>query len=412
MKDCCSEPGLMPVEEALATILETVNPIGETRFCLVQEALAEVLAEDQMAQVAVPPADNSAMDGYAIHSQDIGPGSQTALPVSQRIPAGIAPEPLKAGTAARIFTGAMVPAGADTVVMQEDCTLNDEAISFTSDKVKPGQHVRACGQDLMPGAIVTPAGRKLQAQDLGVLTSVGIAEVPVTRRLRVAILSTGDELVDPGTPLQAGQIYNSNRAMLHGLLQSLNIEVVDMGRAEDTFDATVAALQQAAKEADLVMTTGGVSVGEEDYVKIAVEELGQLNLWRLAIKPGKPLAYGSIAGVPFFGLPGNPGSVFVTFLIMARPYLLAMQGASHIEPTEVRAVAGFSVAKPGKRKEYCRARLDQGSDGVPRVMLYDNQSSGVLSSASWANGFAVIDVGQQIREGDLVTFIPFSSLFS
>jgi len=305
-----------------------------------------------------------------------------------------------------------MPAGADTIVMQEDCTLNDGAISFSSSEVKPGQHVRARGQDLMPGAVVMPAGRKLQAQDLGVLTSVGIAEVPVTRQLRVAILSTGDELVDPGTPLQAGQIYNSNRAMQHGLLQSLNIEVVDMGRVEDTFEATVAALRQAAKEADLVITTGGVSVGEEDHVKAAVEDLGQLNLWRLAIKPGKPLAYGSIAGVPFFGLPGNPGSAFVTFLIIVRPYLLAMQGASRLEPTVVKAIADFSITKLGKRREYCRARLEQSADGVPRVKLYDNQSSGVLSSASWANGFALIEIGQQVSEGDLVTFMPFSAFYN
>ena len=411
MGDCCSSPGLMPVEEAKAKILATVKPLTEFRMVPVDQALGLILAEDQVAQTAVPPADNSAMDGYAIRYADLSEGESTTLTVSQRIPAGVAPQLLEEGTAARIFTGAETPANADTVVMQEDCTVDGDTITFPNKEVeKQGQHVRPRGQDLAEGSTVLQAGRRLLPQDLGVLASVGVGEVKVVRPVKVAILSTGDELVEPGTPLQPGQIYNSNRAMLAGLLEGLNIEPVDVGFVEDTLEATKAALLRAAEQADVIMTTGGVSVGEEDHVKPAVEQLGSIDLWKMAIKPGKPLAYGEVNGTPFFGLPGNPASAFVTFLVVAREYLLAMQGAQELAPLSITAQANFSLKKGGKRKEYFRARLSVDEQGRNQVSLYDNQSSGVLSSASWGNGLAVVEMDQLVTTGDAVEFIPFDSL--
>ena len=364
MSDCCSAPGLMPVEEAKARILATVKPLTEFRMVPVQEASGLILAEDQIANTAVPPADNSAMDGYAISYGDLSDADSTTLRVSQRIPAGAAPEPLLAGTAARIFTGAEVPANADTIVMQEDCVADGDSITFPNKEVeKQGQHVRPRGQDLAEGVKVLSAGSRLLPQDLGVLASVGVAEVKVARPIKVAILSTGDELVEPGEALGPGQIYNSNRAMLAGLLQGLNIEPVDVGFVEDTLEATKAALLKAAELADVIM-------------KIS----------------------------------GNPASAFVTFLVVAREYLLALQGATELEPLTVTAQAGFSLKKPGKRKEYFRGRLEVNDQGVNEVNLFDNQSSGVLSSASWGNGLAIVEMDQTVQPGDRIQFIPFSSL--
>jgi molybdopterin molybdotransferase len=401
----------MPVEQAKAKILATVQPLSDYRMVSVYEALGLILAEDQIAKTSVPPADNSAMDGYAIRYQDLSDGTTTTLTVSQRIPAGAAPRRLQDGTAARIFTGAELPENADTIVMQEDCTVDGDSISFPNQEIaKQGQHVRPKGQDLAEGSVVMPAGRRLLAQDLGVLASVGIAEVKVVRPIKVAILSTGDELVEPGGELGPGQIFNSNRAMLTGLLKGFNIEPVDVGFVEDTLEATKVALLDAASKADIIMTTGGVSVGEEDHVKPAVEELGSINLWKMAIKPGKPLAFGEVSGTPFFGLPGNPASAFVTYLIVVREYLLAMQGATELAPLSVVAQANFSLKKAGKRKEYFRARLEVDEQGVNQVSLYDNQSSGVLSSASWGNGLAVVEMDQLVQSGDAIEFIPFDSL--
>lgn len=400
---CCDKPGLMPVEQALQTLLESVTVTTATETVSIVAALGRVLAEDVRSSVDVPPADNSAMDGYCLRLEDYLPGE--SLPLSQRIAAGVAPEPLQPCTAARIFTGAEVPENADTVVMQENVTATETGIQI-NESPRLGQNIRPRGQDIQSGQVVLAKGSRVRPQDMGLLASVGVAEILVYKPLRVAILSTGDELVEPGNPLQKGQIYNSNRYTLIGMLRGLGLDILDLGVVPDDVEATEAAFIKAASEADVVLSSGGVSVGEEDHIKGVLERLGHLAFWRLAIKPGKPFTLGRIMETPFAGLPGNPAAVFVTFALLCRPWLLKMQGASNYMPMELEARAGFSTRKPGGRQEYLRARLVTSEQG-PRVETYPNQSSGVLFSASWGNGFAVVPPGQVVSEGDLVRFLPF-----
>ena len=373
------------------------------------KALGCVLARDVVSSIAVPGDDNSAMDGYALRAVD----AHEQLPVSQRIPAGSVGAQLKPGTAARIFTGAAIPPGADTVVMQENCELLDGCIVING-SVSAGQNIRLQGQDISSGSIVLCAGRRLRPQDVGLLASVGMAQVSVYKPLKVAILSTGDELVDPSNigkdkELPAGQIYNSNRYTLAGLLSNLNVEVVDGGIIPDDPDATARALQSAADAADCVICSGGVSVGEEDHVKDQVEKLGKLDLWKLAIKPGKPLAFGRIGETPFFGLPGNPTSVFVTFCLVARPYLQKLQGLAEAAPIKLTARARFNSGRPGGRQEYRRVTVQNGEAGLV-ASDYVNQSSGVLSSVSHSNAFAIIAPGEVVTEGDQVEVILLDHL--
>jgi molybdopterin molybdotransferase len=389
----------LPVEEALTRVLAQVpvnaRPVVELDL---MEALGAVLAEDLVSPMAVPREDNSAMDGYALRAQD-APGP---LPISQRITAGTVGAPLQLGTAARIFTGAVIPQGADTVVMQENCQELDGCVTI-SGAVDAGQNIRRAGQDIVSGSVVLKAGRRLRPQDLGLLASIGTARVSVYRPLKVAILSTGDELVDPASAatLQPGQLFNSNRYTLAGLLKHLNMEVIDAGIIPDDPEATGRALQAAAAMADCVISSGGVSVGEEDHVKRQVEKLGRLDLWKLAIKPGKPLAFGSIDGTPFFGLPGNPTSVFVTFCLVARPFLLKLQGLVEGEAVTIMAVAAFTCDRPGSRQEYRRVTVRNTAAGL-EAKDYGNQSSGVLSSVSHSNAFAIIPPGTVVKKGDLV----------
>ena len=399
---------LTPVEEAIDHLLGKAPAITKNELLPLTESLGRVLAQDYQVPADVPPADNSAVDGYALHAEDYIPGQ--ALSVSARIPAGSAPSPLKPGSAARIFTGSEVPAGANTVIMQERIEVTEGGILINTE-VKADQNIRRRGQDLAQGSLALKKGTKIRSQEMGLLASMGVAEVAVVKKLRVAILSTGDELVDPGNPLGPGQIYNTNRFTLLGLLAEAGCDVVLCETLRDTRSVTRETLERAAAQADLIITSGGVSVGEEDHVRAVLEESGELSLWRMASKPGKPLAFGSIKGTPVLGLPGNPAAVLVTFLIVGMPYIRTCQGQLQIHPVGQRVPATFTVTSPSVRREFVRARTES-INGDTRVSAYPNQSSGVLSSACWADGLAVIPEHATVAEGDLLTYYPFTELLS
>lgn len=414
MSDCgCSsvaEPSMKPLEEALALLLSHAQAVPEYDTVSLAEANGRVLAEPVISQINMPPWDNSAMDGYAVNTADLNETPCT-LPVSQRIPAGAAPEPLAAGTAARIFTGAPVPPNADAVVIQEVCEQQGDQVTIRQ-SAAPGANIRNAGEDTRIGQEVLQAGTRLGAQHIGLAASVGVSELTVYRRLKVALFSSGDELISPGQPLGPGQIYNSNEYTLRALLQALGCEIISLGIVKDTFEATCDALSRAAGQADLVMTSGGVSVGEEDHLKPAVEALGSLDLWKIAIRPGKPLAFGHIQGTPFIGTPGNPVSLFVTFCLFARPFILKRQGVREAEqtPTPILARADFDWPKAEKRREFARAQLNLDAQGEAQVSLYSSRSSGVLNSLTWANGLAILPEQQTLVRGDMVQFLPFSEL--
>ncbi len=403
-------PGLKSLEDALALMLEHAGPTGSVEVLPIADALGRVLAEPVTSQVDVPPWDNSAMDGYAVRSADAAVAG-TSLPVSQRIPAGASGQLLDPGTFARIFTGAPVPEGADTVVIQEVCRAEGDKVSIDAPP-RQGANIRRAGEEIRGGAEIITSGTRLLPQHLGLAASVGVGELKVHSRLRVALLSSGDELVMPGNALGPGQIYDSNRFTLGGLLQAMGCEVQSMGIVEDTLEATLDALSQAAVDADLVLASGGVSVGEEDHIKPAVERLGRLDLWKIAIRPGKPLAFGHIGDTPFIGTPGNPVSLFVTFCLFARPFIRRMQGIASADYGGIYAKADFDWPKPDKRREFARARLQRNAEGESMVSVFPSRSSGVLSSVTWANGLAVIPEGKTLKQGDPVEFIPFTELLT
>ncbi len=420
MSDCGCDylpDKLMPLQEALDLLLQDVIQVSETEILPLLDCLGRILAVDIKSDVNVPPADNSAMDGYAVRCVDLEKADDRGLEISQRICAGKTGTRLKSGTVARIFTGASVPDGADAVVMQEYvCQQNGKAVfdaSITKKKYVAGRHIRKAGEDIQSGQIILGKGKKLRPQDLGLAASVGLAECTVYRQVKVVVFSTGDELREPGEMLEPGQIYNSNRYMLTGLLRKLGCVVIDSGNVPDDFNSTRQALEKAASEADFIISSGGVSVGEEDYIKAALESLGKLQMWKVAIKPGKPVLFGMISGkdvnTPLIGLPGNPVSAFATFCIFARPYILTMQGKQDVKEKHYMVQAAFSWG-PGKRQEFLRAKLEQDNDSQV-LRIFSHQGSGVLSSTTESDGFAIIHIDQAVKPGDMVEFVPYTDYF-
>ncbi len=407
---------LKSLDDALAQLLACATVLAEHESVSTFDADGRVLAQDLVSALQVPALDNSAMDGYAVRCADVLHAQAQldgVLPVSQRIAAGTEGTVLAPLSAARIFTGAPVPPGADAVVMQEDCEVlqhpDGAAVRFKAVPA-PGLNIRRAGEDVTLGAVVLSKGELLTPAALGLAASIGINFLPVVRRPRVALFSTGDELVMPGDvppgQMKPGAIYNSNRFFLRALLLRLGCEVSDLGVVPDRLDATVQALQGAAHHHDLILTSGGVSVGEEDHIRPAVQSLGTLDLWQIAIKPGKPFAYGRVQQAHFIGLPGNPVSSFVTFLLLVRPFLLKLQGVQQFAPESIAATAHFTCAKADKRREFLRVRRNAAGG----LDLFPNQSSGVLTSAVWGDGLVDHPPGHTIAHGDLVRFIPFSEL--
>ena len=403
---------LMPLDDALAELLAHARPLPGSDEVSTFDADGRVLAQAVVSALQVPPQDNSSMDGYAVRSVDV-PRAGTALRVTQRIPAGASGSAVQPGCAARIFTGAPIPPGADAVVMQEDCATGADASDLRVDRVpQPGQWIRRAGEDVTLGATVLAPGQRLSPAELGLAASVGMATLKVQRQPRVALFSTGDELVMPGEVAPAamppGAIYNSNRFFLRSLLVRLGCVVTDMGIVPDQRAATVEALRSAALTHDVILTSGGVSVGEEDHVKPAVAELGRLDLWQIAIKPGKPFASGRIGEAHFLGLPGNPVSSFVTFLLLVRPFILSLMGVQRVAAPGMQLRADFDWPRADRRREFLRVRRNpQGG-----VDLFPNQSSGVLTSVVWADGIVDNPPGQTIARGDAVRFMALSDLLN
>jgi molybdopterin molybdotransferase len=408
---------MLTAQQALDHLLSHAQPVAEIERVPMQATLGRVLAENVNSLVDVPPLDNTAMDGYAVRTADIqNPGS--VLKIAQRIPAGSVGTELQAGTAARIFTGAPIPLGADAVVMQEDCATPEGSTDQVQVNIAPavGQWIRRRGEDLTAGKTALTAGTFLRPQELGVAASAGLTHLNVKRRVKVAAFFTGDELSLPGEPLKPGGIYNSNRDTLLACIKALGCDATDLGIVPDRLDATRAALRQASQDHDLIITSGGVSVGEEDHIKPAVTAEGRLDLWQIAIKPGKPLAFGAVRKSDqandgeawFIGLPGNPVSSFVTFLLFVRPFILKLQGREAKQTQSYLMRADFDWLKADRRNEFLRVKLNNNGG----LDLFPNQSSGVLTSASWGDGLVDCPPNQPIKAGDLVKYIPFDALLN
>ncbi|KAF6691305.1 molybdopterin molybdotransferase MoeA [Pseudomonas sp. EKM23D] len=402
----CDAGHLMPVDDAIAQLLAQAPPPPATQVIGLSEALGRVVAEDVFSPLDLPSWDNSAMDGYALRAADV-PAEGGYLLVAGRVAAGQSrQQSLEAGEAVRIFTGAPLPPGADSVVPQERCRVYAQRVWCPP--VRLGEHVRKQGEELRRGATLISAGQRLRAQEIGLLASAGIPRVKVYRPLRVCLLSSGNELREPGETLVPGQIYNSNRHCLAALLRGWGVDVHDYGVMADQLAASRDALALASSECDLLLTSAGVSVGEEDHLKQAIEALGQVNFWRLAIQPGKPLAFGTVAGKPWLGLPGNPSAALITALVVLRPFLLRAQGMTQVLPTPVQVPAGFEWPHPNQRRQYLRARLDSDAHGQLRVTAHPQQSSAMLSAACWADGLAIVEREQRVVRDDPVAFLSFT----
>ena len=395
---------MLSFDAAKTSLLASARPVAEIERLDLALAFGRALAHDLVSPLTVPPFNNAAMDGYAVRAADLA-APTTRLPVSQRIAAGDVAAPLAPGSAARIFTGAAVPDGADTVVMQEYCTVEGDHVAIACQPPR-GEYVRLAGADIQAGQVILTAGARLTAAAQGLAASVGIAEVPVFRRLKVAIFFTGSELTMPGEPLSPGHIYNSNRYVMRGFLADLGAEVIDLGIIRDDREATRAALRRAAAEADLIVTSGGMSEGDEDHVTAAVKAEGRIDVWKIASKPGKPLAFGAVNSggreAAFIGLPGNPVSVWSGLVTLVAPFLRRLQGYAVIEPARQQLRADFDYTVKGNRLEFIRVRRnDRGG-----LDVYPTQDSSIISSAVWADGVAAIPAGATVKPGDLVDYLP------
>lgn len=416
--DCFAFGGeLMPAAEALARLAETTHTVAQPEEVSLHDGHGRVLARDVLSVRDVPPHDNAAVDGWAVFFNDLNAEGETCLPWSERVPAG---RPLShaaaRGVALRIFTGAPMPSGEggapgpDTVLMQEDCREEDGVVIIPPG-IKRGANRRFAGEDIKNGDVILAAGRRLRPQDIGLAASVGLTSLWVYQPLKVAVFSSGDEVFEPGAVLPPGGIYDSNRFMVTALLEGLGCEVNDLGILPDRLDAVQGALDRASGAHDVLITSGGVSTGEEDHIKTAVEALGHLNLWRLAIRPGRPIALGQVGRVPFVGLPGNPVAVLVTFLRFARPLLLRLSGAAEIEPHHYPVRADFDYKKKKGRREWLRARLRTLDDGSVAAEKYERGGAGILSSAVFADGLIELpeDV-TRVEHGMTVDFLPFNEM--
>lgn len=410
---------MLRTAEALERLTAAVSPVDGLEQVDLTEALNRVLAQGVVAARAVPPHDNAAVDGYAVYHADLSADGDVTLPVTGRIAAGhVLDRPAVRGEALRIFTGAPVPPGPDTILPQEVCTAHDGATgdgTVTLPPVKAGANLRKAGEDIQPGDVILPAGRRLRPQDIGLAASIGVGGLTVRRRVRVAVFSTGDEVRDPvaGQDAGPGAIYDSNRFVLMGLVRNLGCEVVDLGIVRDEADAVRATLAKGGEQADMIVTSGGVSTGDTDHVKGAVEALGALNFWRIAIRPGRPLAFGHVAGTPFIGLPGNPVASMLTFMVFARPLLLRLMGAEDKAPLTFPAVADFSFKKRVGRREWLRAHLHRDATGRLIVSRYPREGSGILTSMVVSDGLAELPEDlPAVEPGTILDVLPFSEVLS
>jgi len=411
--DDCFVPGehMMRTDEAIERITSNLTPVVETERVALNRALGRIIAEDTTSPMDVPPHNNSAVDGYAVFFEDLHAKKPTRLPVSGRVAAG---HPLEGtarrGAAVRIFTGAPMPEGPDTVIMQEHCEIEGETLILPPG-IRQGANHRHAGEDVKTGEVVLHRGRRLRPQEIGLLASLGRTDVAVYQPLKVALFSTGDEVIEPGRKLPPGGIYDANRYTIASLLRDLGCEITDLGVLPDRAEAITESLAGASKAHDLIFTSGGVSVGEEDYVKQAVNGLGQLHLWRIAIKPGRPIAFGQVMGVPFIGLPGNPVAAMVTFLRIARPVVLGLSGCADLAPALFQVTCGFSMTKKAERREWVRARLERDHNGSLVATRFPRQGSGILLSMVEADGLIELpEECTEVAKGALVDFLPFNEV--